>query len=60
MGESRSVLTNPQNVYVDLSDKLFRIKAELLEEMSLKALEYQKIKQYYLTPRLHIITICSN
>lgn len=40
--EESKRLTNPQNVYVDLSDKLFRIKSELLEEMSLKALEYQK------------------
>ena len=29
---------NPHQVYVDLSDKLFRIKAELLEQMSLEAL----------------------
>lgn len=35
-------LTNPQNVYVDLSNKLYRMKADLLEEMSIKALEYQK------------------
>ena len=27
-------LTNPHKVYVDLSDKLFKIKAELLEKMS--------------------------
>ena len=27
-------LTNPHQVYVDLSDKLFKIKSELLEEMS--------------------------
>lgn len=30
---------NPHDVYVDLSDKLFRIKSELLEKMSLDALE---------------------
>lgn len=27
-------LTNPHEVYVDLSDKLFRIKAGLLDQMS--------------------------
>ena len=27
-------LTNPHQVYVDLSDKLFKSKSELLEEMS--------------------------
>ena len=32
-------LTNPHEMYVDLSDKLYRMKADLLEEMSLKALE---------------------
>ena len=31
-------LVNPQKVYVDLSDRLYRTKAELLEEMSLKTL----------------------
>ena len=31
-------LVNPQEVYVDLSDRLYRMKADLLEEMSLKAL----------------------
>ena len=36
--ESRR-LVNPQNVYVDLSDKLYKIKTELLEEMSMKALQ---------------------
>ena len=30
---------NPHKVYVDLSDKLFAIKAQLLEQMSLKAME---------------------
>ena len=30
---------NPQEVYVDLSDKLYKIKSELLEEMSMKALQ---------------------
>ena len=32
-------LVNPHEVYVDLSDKLYKIKSELLEEMSMKALE---------------------
>ena len=31
---------NPQHVYVDLSDKLHKIKSDLLEKMSLEALEY--------------------
>ena len=31
---------NPQHVYVDLSDKLYKIKSDLLEKMSLEALEY--------------------
>ena len=31
-------LTNPHEMYVDLSDRLFRMKADLLEEMSMKAL----------------------
>ena len=31
-------LVNPQKVFVDLSDRLFKMKAELLEEMSMKAL----------------------
>lgn len=31
--ESRR-LTNPHKVYVDLSDKLFRIKSGLLDQMS--------------------------
>ena len=30
---------NPHEMYVDLSDRLFRIKSDLLEEMSLKSLE---------------------
>ena len=34
-------LVNPQEVYVDLSDKLYKIKSELLEEMSMKHLEEQ-------------------
>ena len=29
-------LINPQEVYVDLSDKLYHIKIDLLEEMSAK------------------------
>ena len=29
---------NPHQVYVDLSDKLFRIKADLLEQMGLAAI----------------------
>ena len=29
---------NPQGVYVDLSDKLYRLKTNLLEEMSTEAL----------------------
>ena len=36
--ESRR-LVNPQKVYVDLSQKLFDLKNELLEEMSMKALD---------------------
>ena len=35
-------LVNPQEVYVDLSDKLYKMKTELLEEMSMKALQLQK------------------
>ena len=34
-------LVNPHEVYVDLSDKLYKIKSELLEEMSMKHLEEQ-------------------
>lgn len=34
-------LVNPQQVYVDLSDKLYKIKSDLLEEMSMKALQLQ-------------------
>ncbi len=30
---------NPHEMYVDLSDKLYRIKSEILEELSLKALQ---------------------
>lgn len=30
---------NPHEMYVDLSDQLFRIKTQLLEEMSMKQLE---------------------
>ena len=33
-------LVNPHEVYVDLSDKLFKIKSELLEEMGTNALTY--------------------
>ena len=36
--ESRR-LVNPQTVYVDLSDKLYNMKSELLEEMGSKSLE---------------------
>ena len=32
-------LVNPHHVYVDLSDKLYKVKSELLEEMSMKALQ---------------------
>ena len=31
--------TNPHQMYVDLSDKLYKVKSELLEEMSMKALQ---------------------
>ena len=34
-------LVNPHEVYVDLSDKLYHIKSDLLEEMSMKALGEQ-------------------
>ncbi len=34
-------LVNPHEVYVDLSDKLYKIKSELLEEMGTEALKYQ-------------------
>ena len=34
-------LVNPHEVYVDLSEKLYKIKSELLEEMSMKHLEEQ-------------------
>ena len=30
---------NPHEMYVDLSDRLYRIRAELLEEMSMKQLQ---------------------
>ena len=33
-------LINPHEVYVDLSDKLYKIKSELLEKMGREALEY--------------------
>ena len=36
--ESRR-LVNPQEVYVDLSDKLYKIKSDLLEEMSQAAIK---------------------
>lgn len=39
--EESKRLVNPQNVYVDLSDKLYKIKTELLEEMGMKALQNQ-------------------
>lgn len=39
--EESQRLVNPQNVYVDLSDKLYKIKTELLEEMGMKALQNQ-------------------
>ena len=29
---------NPHEMYVDLSDKLFKLKSDLLEEMSMKQL----------------------
>ena len=32
-------LVNPQKVYVDLSDKLYKVKSQLLEEMSMKTLD---------------------
>ena len=34
-------LVNPHEVYVDLSEKLYKIKSDLLEEMSMKHLEEQ-------------------
>lgn len=37
--EESKRLVNAQTVYVDLSDKLYRIKTDLLEETSLKSLE---------------------
>lgn len=40
--EESKRLVNPQNVYVDLSDKLYQIKKELLENMSMKALREQE------------------
>lgn len=36
--EETKRLVNPHEVYVDLSDKLYKMNAELLEEMSLQAL----------------------
>ena len=36
--EESKRFTNPQKVYVDLSQKLYDLKKELLEEMSEKAL----------------------
>ena len=38
---SQNRLVNPHEVYVDLSDKLYHIKSDLLEEMSMKALGEQ-------------------
>lgn len=32
-------LVNPHEVYVDLSDKLYKIKSELLETLALEGLE---------------------
>ena len=32
-------LANPHEVYVDLSDKLYRMKADLLEKMGMEALQ---------------------
>ena len=34
-------LTNPHQMYVDLSDKLYRMKADLLEEISMEAISRQ-------------------
>ena len=34
-------LVNPHEVYVDLSDRLYKIKSDLLEEMGTAALKYQ-------------------
>lgn len=39
--EESKRLVNPHEVYVDLSDKLYHIKSDLLEEMSMKALDEQ-------------------
>ena len=39
--EESKRLVNPHEVYVDLSDKLYHIKSDLLEEMSMKALGEQ-------------------
>ena len=36
--EESKRLVNPQKVYVDLSDKLYRMKSDLLEEMSMQAI----------------------
>ena len=38
-------MVNPHEVYVDLSDKLYHIKSDLLEEMSMKALGEQVRKE---------------
>ena len=40
--ESRR-LVNPQKVYVDLSQKLYDLKKNLLEEMSEKALDWSSV-----------------
>ena len=32
-------LVNPHQMYVDLSDKLFKIKSDLLEQMSMEQLK---------------------
>ena len=38
--ESRR-LVNPQEVYVDLSDRLYQMKTKLLEDMSRKAMRHE-------------------
>lgn len=39
--EESKRFVNPHEVYVDLSDKLYKMKNELLEDMSLNALKFQ-------------------
>ncbi len=36
MWEETRRLVNPHEMYVDLSDKLFKIKSDLLEEMAME------------------------